>query len=435
MSIRKVFQTIGPCTLCGILLLGCAKTANQGPDGSKGNSSENSNGVTGGSTDRETEPSAASEPSVVSGISIPSDFSPGSFSSEDSKEEKAEKLLSKMTLHEKICQLFVVVPEALKGSLSPASALDAGIAAGLKDYPVGGLVFFKDNLSDPEGTTNFLKDLQECSSVPLLLALDEEGGRVARIGNHPAFSVPSTPPMFEVGQTEQTQQAFEAGWKIGKYLSDYGFNMDFAPVADVWTNPENTVIGNRSFGSDPKLVSDMSIALAKGLESNGVCPTFKHFPGHGDTAEDSHTQTAYVNKTLAELEECELLPFRNAISEGCFAIMVGHISLPAVTGDERPASLSRTILTELLREQMGFQGVILTDALNMSAITQQFDDGEAAVCAIEAGADILLMPRDFQAAVAGVEQALETGRLSEERINESLRRILGLKMDFGLLPY
>ncbi len=119
--------------------------------------------------------------------------------------------------------------------------------------------------------------------------------------------------MFEVGQTEQTQQAFEAGWKIGKYLSDYGFNMDFAPVADVWTNPENTVIGNRSFGSDPKLVSDMSIALAKGLESNGVCPTFKHFPGHGDTAEDSHTQTAYVNKTLAELEECELLPFRNAI--------------------------------------------------------------------------------------------------------------------------
>ena len=140
-----------------------------------------------------------------------------------------------------------------------------------------------------------------------------------------------------------------------------------------------------------------------------------------------------MNKTLAELEECELLPFRNAISEGCFAIMVGHISLPAVTGDERPASLSRTILTELLREQMGFQGVILTDALNMSAITQQFDDGEAAVCAIEAGADILLMPRDFQ--VAGVEQALETGRLSEERINESLRRILGLKMDFGLLPY
>ena len=203
-----------------------------------------------------------------------------------------------------------------------------------------------------------------------------------------------------------------------------GFNVDFAPVADVLTNPQNTVIGSRSFGSDPSIDGAMVASEVKGLHTKGMLSTLKHFPGHGDTYEDSHEGKSYVYKTREELENCEWIPFKKGIEAGSDFVMMGHISCPGITGDDTPASLSYTICTEILRDQLGFQGLVITDAMNMGAVANEYASGDAAVRAVQAGADMILMPADFSAAYAGVRNAVQNGTITEERINESVRRIL-----------
>ena len=210
-------------------------------------------------------------------------------------------------------------------------------------------------------------------------------------------------------------------------MKELNFNVDFAPVADVFSNPENTVIGDRAFGSDPELVSEMVSMTVKGLQSEGVLATLKHFPGHGDTAEDSHSGYASSYRSLEELERCDFLPFRAGIEVDAAFVMAGHISLPNVLNDQTPASLSYEIVTELLRKKMQFNGIIITDALNMGAISQHYSSGEAAVMAVDAGVDMLLMPADFYAAYEALLNAVQEGRISQERIDESVLRILQTK--------
>lgn len=264
--------------------------------------------------------------------------------------------------------------------------------------------------------------------MPPFLGVDEEGGRVARIGSQPVFGAEHIEDMRSIGDRQDAEEARRAGNVIGTYLSELGFSLDFAPVADVLTEPDNQVIGRRSYGTDPELVAEFSIETAKGLEEAGVWPVLKHYPGHGATREDSHDGYAYTGKTLEELLEAELVPFQRGIDEGIHFIMAAHISVPSVTGDQVPCTLSPYMITDVLRETMGYDEIVVTDAMNMGAIRQQYSSGEASVLALQAGVDLLLMPADFHSAFEGVLDALETGILTEDRIDESVRRILRVKL-------
>ena len=355
----------------------------------------------------------------------------GTDAEEAWQETRIQRVLESMTLEEKVNQLFMITPEALTGVGTVIQAGD-GTREALEEHPVGGLIYFAQNLKDPDQTRTMLENTQEYASArsgfPIFLSVDEEGGQVARVGSNPAFGVPEIGNMSEVGAGGDTQEAYETGSTIGAYLKDLGFNMDAAPDADVLTNPANEVVKYRSFGSDPELVSRMAAAELKGLNDQGIIGMYKHFPGHGGTTADSHEGYVYVEENLEELKSGALVPFQDGADNGLRVIMVSHIACPEVTGDNTPATLSRQLVTDLLREDMGFDGLVITDALNMGAITEQYSSGEAAVAALNAGVDMLLMPADFQAAYDGVMAALENGELTEERIDESVRRILEIKL-------
>lgn len=350
---------------------------------------------------------------------------------EELLEEKLDQILAGMTEEEKVAQLFIVTPEALTGVESVTQAGESTRKA-LAERPVGGLIYFRNNLQNPEQvkalTGNTAEIGREACRLPLLLAVDEEGGKVTRIGGREGFDVPVFPNMAEIGAQNDPQKAYQVGSAIGSYLAEYGFNMDFAPDADVLTNSANQVIGNRSFGADPELVWSMSSQVAKGLKDQGVQPVYKHFPGHGATLGDTHEGFSYTEKTLDELMQAELVPFARAAESGESCIMAAHIAATGVTGDETPASLSRALITGVLREKLGFDGVVVTDALNMGAIQNLYSSGEAAVAAVEAGADLLLMPADFNAAYEAVLQAVQDGTISRERLDLSVRRIGRMKL-------
>lgn len=354
----------------------------------------------------------------------------------------AEQLLAGMTLEEKVGQLFIIRPESLDPTLTPEQVHNTGdygiqqlteeMAAQLAKYPAGGIVFFGKNIADPEQLEGFLDDLNQASAVPLFLCTDEEGGSVSRIANAAGFDVPKFENAAAVGATGDTAQAREMGSVIGEYLKRYGFNLDFAPVADINSDPEHIIIGSRAFGSDPQTVSGMVNAMIDGLHSAGVMACIKHFPGHGEASGDTHNGYSEVSKSWEELLACELVPFMGAL-EKTDLIMAAHLTTPLVTGDGLPASLSRAMLTDRLRGELGYDGVIITDALAMGAITQNYTSAESAVLALNAGADILLMPYDYTAAYQGVLAAVENGELSVDRIDESVLRILRLKLTYGVI--
>ena len=343
-----------------------------------------------------------------------------------------EQILRGMTLEEKVAQLFVILPEALTGTYNVTAAGEKTKQA-FDAMPVGGLIYMESNLKSSEQVKEMLANVQQYSQartgLPAFLCVDEEGGTVARIAKQPQFGVANVGNMADIGATGDTGKAYAAGETISAYLAELGFNVDFAPVADVWDNPANTVVRYRAFGTDPQLVADMSVSLLDGLRKNHVLGAMKHFPGHGATEADTHAGCAYTDKTLEELWDCELVPFQAGIAQDVDFIMVGHISLPQVTGDNTPASLSRVIVTDILREKMKYDGLVITDALNMGAVTQNHSSSEAAVKALEAGVDILLMPKDFQTAYQGVLEAVRSGVLSEARIDESVRRVLRVKLE------
>ncbi len=341
------------------------------------------------------------------------------------------QIIESFTIEEKVGQLFMVTPEALTGYNQVTQAKEATYKA-IEKYPVGGIIYFSDNIQNPQQITEMSRNISNYSidiiGVPMFIGIDEEGGPVARIANNSNFDVAKFDNMRSVGDKGDINKANNIGVEIGKYLNEYGINLDFAPVADVITNPSNTVIGNRSFGTNPDLVASMSMAYAKGLESQKVHASMKHFPGHGGTFEDSHHGSAYTNKTLEELKQAELVPFKKGVEQDVKFIMVSHISAPKITGDDIPSSVSQIMINDILREEMGYDNIVITDAMNMGAISQHYSSKEASILAIEAGVDIILMPEDLNTAYNGLIEAVNSGRISEKRIDQSLERILKVKM-------
>ena len=355
------------------------------------------------------------------------------LSEEEIRQQKAEEIVDGLTLEEKVAQLFIVTPEALTGVGQVVAAGEATKEA-ISQYPIGGFIYMSQNLETPSQVKEMVGNVQKYSEerigLELFISVDEEGGTVTRFGDKSAFSLGKIEPMSTIGATKDTQKAYDVGVQIGTFLNELGFNMDNAPVADVITNPENTVIGSRSFGTDCNLVSEMVLAEMKGLEDQNVIPVIKHYPGHGATEADTHEGYAYTNKTLDEMMENELVPFIDAIEAGAEVIMAAHISCPNITGDDTPTSVSKVMIHDILREQLGYQGIVVTDALNMGAIADEYGSGQAAVLALQAGVDILLMPADFKAAYESVFDAVNTEKITEERIDESVKRIVELKLKY-----
>ncbi len=343
--------------------------------------------------------------------------------------------LSHMTLDEKIYQMFIITPEALVRSTEPQTVVNKELKEALENAPVGGIVLFASNIRHPKQCKDLLYDLQNASSIPLFLAVDEEGGSVARLGNNPNMKVKQIPSMKTIGAAQNVEQAYSAGKTLGKTLERYGFNVDFAPVCDISSNPGNTVIGDRSFGDNPKLVANMVTAIVQGFNQSNVICTLKHFPGHGDTSFDSHFNRVVIDKSIEELNSFEFVPFKAGICAGAEMIMMGHISNVTVIGDQRPASLSKTMVTDILRSELGYNGVVITDSMLMQAITNYYSSGEAAAMAVKAGVDIILAPADLIEAAAAIKNAVITGDISENRINESVVRILALKAKHNIIQF
>ena len=353
---------------------------------------------------------------------------------DSSADDRVEKLLAGMDLKQKVAQMFMDTPEALTGYSKVTAAGEVTKQCFIR-YPVGGVIYMAGNLIDTEQTRIMLSNMQDYSveylGFPVFLGVDEEGGTVARIAGNRAFGVEDVGNISEIGASGNCDLAYQAGSTIGAYLSALGFNLDFAPVADVWSNKKNTVVKYRSPGSDPELVRDMVIAQIEGFKEQGILCAVKHFPGHGSTSEDSHNGAAVVERTLQELFECDLIPFKGAVQAGVPFVMVGHLSLPKVVEEDVPAVFSKEIITDILRGELGFCGIVITDALDMGAVTDYYSSAQAAVMAVAAGADMLLMPEDFVAAYEGVLNAVQRGELTQERIDESVRRILKVKLEMA----
>ena len=350
--------------------------------------------------------------------------------------DEVEAQLQQMTLREKVGQMIFARLESLDKSIhwtkyadlqeNPMTKLTSNIRDINKEYPVGGIILYAWNIQDEPQLASLISDIRSLNGQPLL-CIDEEGGRIARIANNPNFNVEVVGPMSEIGKTDDPKNAYHAGNVIGKYLTKYGFDINFAPVADVNTNPDNIIIGNRAFSDDPQVAAPMVVNYLQGLKDAGITGCVKHFPGHGDVKTDTHFGYASTQKTWDEMLGCEMVTFKAGIQWGCQLIMTAHIGTPSITGNDVPATMSSVILEDKLRHELGYQNIIIADGMDMGAITQQYTSGQAAVGCIQAGVDIVLCPKNFVEAFDAVVKAVADGTITEERINQSVRRILKLK--------
>lgn len=346
---------------------------------------------------------------------------------EEEKPSLVDETLAGMTLHEKVCQMMFVTPEELTGEDGVTVAGDATRQA-LENYPVGGIVYFAKNLESQDQVKEMIDNSQKYSSIGLFVATDEEGGVVNRLMDTVGTTYIGSMYYYK---DDGDETAYENAYTIANDMSALGFNLDFAPVADVWSNPDNTVIGERAYSDDYAQAAELVGNAVKGFNDGGVMCTLKHFPGHGDTAEDSHYSSAYVHRTKEEIMADEMQPFRSGIEAGAEFVMVGHLIVPDI--DEVPATLSYKIATGILREELKFEGVAITDSFEMESIADNYSVDDAVVMSVKAGMDMILQPKDMASAVNSIEQAVADGELSEDRIDESVRRILTLKESRGLL--
>lgn len=346
-------------------------------------------------------------------------------------------MLRKMTLREKVGQLFFVRPEALDPDihwenpptdLAPLKLQEVNekMKQQNKSYPVGGIILYDWNINDEAQLAKFLPQLKALNGKPLI-CIDEEGGRVARLANNPNFHVKKYESMAAIGATGNPANAYECGNTIGAYLKKYGFDIDFAPVADVNTNPDNIIIGKRAFSDDPAVAAPMVVNYLQGLKDAGIVGCIKHFPGHGDVKTDTHYGYAQTQKTWAEMLSCEMVTFRAGINWGCQLVMTAHIGAPKVIGSDIPSTMSSVMLQNKLRGELGYRNIIVTDALEMGAITKQYTNVDAVLGCLQAGVDIVLCPKEYAEVFDAVVKAVENGTISETRLNDSVRRILMLK--------
>lgn len=332
--------------------------------------------------------------------------------------------MKEMSLEEKVGQMIFA-------GIEDTTITDQAKQLISKDM-VGGLILFKNNMIDVQQTVGFINELKTESKnnkIPLFLGVDEEGGRVTRLPGITKF-----PTNLDVGKQNNEKWSYDIGVQLGTALKSFGFNVNFAPVLDVNSNPSNPVIGDRSFGDNPTIVSKLGIQTMKGMQSQSIIPVVKHFPGHGDTSVDSHKELPVIHKTKEDLQALELIPFKDAVNNGADMVMVGHILLPNLD-TQFPSSLSSDIITDLLREEMGFNGVIITDDMTMHSITNQYDIGYASVEAVKAGNDMVMIAHNYtnvKKAKDYILKAVRKGEISEERINSSVIRILSLKEKYHL---
>ena len=333
-------------------------------------------------------------------------------------EEKVNYKMDNLSIDEKIAQILIVY--------YIGDEYDENLSNIIKEVKPGGFILMSDNITTYDRTLNFVKGMQNDSDIPMIISTDEEGGSVQRIKGIRDISVTDIPYMYYLGQTKDKNLAYKVGEIIANELRTIGVNLTYAPVMDIYSNPNNTVIGKRSFGSDPNTVYDMATSLKNGIEDNLVNTCIKHFPGHGDTETDSHFEIPIINKTLDELENSDLLPFIKSINDTNM-IMVGHIALPKITNSSIPASLSKEIVTDLLKNKYNYKGLVITDALNMGSLTNNYSDKEIYTMAINAGVDLLLMPNGSKNAIKYIKEAIDDEEIDINTINESVRKILTYK--------
>ncbi|WP_170075170.1 beta-N-acetylhexosaminidase [Paraclostridium dentum] len=331
---------------------------------------------------------------------------------------KIVEKIDKMTLDEKIGQMIL--------SGFNGTCFNKELSILINDFKVGGIILFSRNIEDSKQLKKLTSDIIGINQdIPLFISIDEEGGRVSRL--------PKDIKKFEssksIGDRGDEKYAYENGREIGGILKNYNINMNFAPVLDIYSNPKNTVIGDRAFGDNEKVVSSMGIATMKGLRDENIIPVVKHFPGHGDTEIDSHLGLPIVEKNLKQLNELELIPFNKAIENGVGAVMVSHILIKEID-DKYPATLSYTLINDILRNNMKFENIVITDDMLMKAITDYISIEEASVKSIKAGADIILIGSDINKTKSVIERiklAVANNEISEGRIDKSVYRILKQK--------
>ncbi len=334
-------------------------------------------------------------------------------------------LIGEMSLDEKIGQLFIIGFEG--------TVLDNALKELILQKHIGGVILFKRNIKDAEqliALNNSIKEINSNNKTPLFVSVDEEGGRVSRMPDQ----VKKLPSGKTIGEINSSSLSYEVGSLLALKTKAFGFNMDFAPVLDIWSNPQNTVIGDRAFGTTPEAVLENGIPLMNGIRDGGVIPVVKHFPGHGDTIVDSHFGLPAVDYDVERLESFEWVPFQSAIENQADVVMIAHILMTKID-PVNPASLSKILITEVLRDRMGFDGVVITDDMTMDAIEENYSTGEAAVKSVLAGSDILLVCHGHEKqleVIKTVKAAVSDGLISEERLDESVYRILKLKQKYRL---
>lgn len=344
---------------------------------------------------------------------------------ENETDDAVAELLNSMTVQEKIGQLVLVGIEG--------TALDDTSRRLLEDYHVGGFIFFKDNIESAQQSVKLFNDLKEANAanpVPLWLSIDEEGGRVTRFPDE-YVKLPSSGKVGSKGDLTLTKRV---GGLIAQKVAGLGLNMVFAPVLDINSNPNNPVIGDRSFGNSAETVSTQGIASMKGIQEHGVVPVVKHFPGHGDTSVDSHLGLPVVNHDLERLHKLELVPFQQAIDEGADVVMVAHLLMKSIDPDT-PSSYSKPVINDLLREEMGFKGVVITDDMTMGAISGSTDVGDASVKSVVAGSNMILIGHEYaleEAVIQALTEAAHSGVIPEEMLNDRVRATLELKHKYQL---
>jgi beta-N-acetylhexosaminidase len=344
-------------------------------------------------------------------------------------DQRAEALikqrLKKMSIDEKIGQLVIVGVDAYTNNAHSQVLIN--------DYHVGGFILFGQNIKNTNQTLTLINSLKKSNSrsnIPLFLGIDEEGGKVTRM---PSEFV-KIPTNKIIGQVNNLNFSNKIGKIIGQELKAFGLNVNFAPVLDINSNPKNPIIGSRAFGTNATIVSKLGIQTMKGLQAQNIISAIKHFPGHGDTSVDSHIGLPVVNNNLDRLKKLELVPFSNAIKNGADMVMIAHILLPKLDS-KNPASFSKTIITDLLRNSLKFSGVVITDDMTMGAIIKNYDIGQAAVKSLNAGTDIILVCHDFDketAVLKAIKNSIENGTLSEKSVDEKIYRILKLKARYNL---
>lgn len=347
---------------------------------------------------------------------------------------QAQDILDGMTLHEKICQMMVSYQYTMMDGSTRVGATETGepLQRALEAYPVGGILYDAASMKSHDQLRDLVAAADSYCEIPMLFTIDEEGGRVSRIGATIGYNVGDGHLLDPMQSYEHlgAQGAYDNAKYLAENISWHGFNLDFAPVADTNSNPDNPIIGTRAYSTDFDKAAELVAAAVQGFHDGGAGCTLKHFPGHGDTSADTHAGSVVLKKTVDELRTNELKPFKAGIDAGADAVMLAHIVVEEVG---EPTLFSRYLVTDVLRGELGFNGVIITDGLGMKAMTDNYSSGEIAVRAVKAGVDMFCCPANLKESVQALEEAVERGEISEERIDESVLRILQLKIDRGII--